>query len=83
MREQHGRDESYHSTKPPDIVVFPTEVGQVCDLLKICNTHRIPVIPFGTGTGLEGAVGALYVCTHVIKCLQIRNIYQLVGWVVY
>ena len=73
VREQHGHDESHHPVEPPDIVVFPTEVEQICDVVKTCNEYRIPVIPFGTGTGLEGGVCAPYVCTsyvhvHTLLC---------------
>lgn len=66
MREQHGQDESYHSCKPPDIVVFPTSVEQVMEILKLCSEERVPVVPHGTGTGLEGGTGALQVvyCTY-------------------
>ncbi len=66
VREQHGHDESHHPVEPPDIVVFPSEVDQVRDVVKMCNEYRIPVIPFGTGTGLEGGVCAPYVCTSCV-----------------
>ena len=59
VRDQHGRDESYHTQLPPDLVVFPEDVPQVSDVARICNDNKIPLIPFGTGTGLEGGVGAI------------------------
>ena len=62
MKEHHGQDESYHTGLPPDAVVFPTSVEQVSKVAKLCNTERIPVVPFGTGTGLEGGVTAAQVC---------------------
>lgn len=34
VREQHGRDESYHKVLPPDAVVFPTSVQQVQEIAK-------------------------------------------------
>lgn len=75
VREQHGRDESYHSVKPPDIVVFANDVDQISGVVRTCNEHKIPVIPFGTGTGLEGGVGAPFVsssaelCMYVYECM--------------
>ncbi|MBN3298197.1 LDHD protein, partial [Amia calva] len=59
VREQHGRDESVHSCRPPDVVVWPRSVEEVSALAKVCHRHRLPIIPFGTGTGLEGGVGAV------------------------
>jgi len=43
------------------VVVFPRSVDEVSALAKICHHHQLPIIPFGTGTGLEGGVGALQV----------------------
>ena len=37
-------------------VVFPETNEEVSRILKICNEHKIPVVPFGTGTSLEGNV---------------------------
>ena len=59
VREQHGRDESYHPSAPPDAVVYCTETDQVAAVVRACADRGVPVIPFGTGTSLEGHVAAL------------------------
>eukprot|EP00055_Hartaetosiga_balthica_P011457 m.52125 g.52125 ORF g.52125 m.52125 type:complete len:562 (+) comp7603_c0_seq1:69-1754(+) len=58
MREQHSHDESFHPSCLPDAVAFPKTSSQVADIVRICFDHNIPIIPFGTGTGLEGGVTA-------------------------
>ena len=60
VREQHGHDESYHPTHPPDAVAFATSTEEVTEIVKLCAARKRPVIPFGTGTSLEGQVAALY-----------------------
>jgi D-lactate dehydrogenase (cytochrome) len=37
-------------------VVFPETNEEVSKILKLCNENKIPVVPFGTGTSLEGNV---------------------------
>ncbi|XP_076205538.1 putative D-lactate dehydrogenase, mitochondrial isoform X4 [Aptenodytes patagonicus] len=59
VREQHGHDESMHTCAPPDAVVWPQAVGQVQELAALCYRCRVPMVPFGTGTGLEGGVNAV------------------------
>jgi D-lactate dehydrogenase (cytochrome) len=59
VREQHGHDESYHPGHPPDAVAFAHTTDEVAEIVKICARHERPVIPFGTGTSLEGHVAAL------------------------
>ncbi|XP_028842463.1 putative D-lactate dehydrogenase, mitochondrial isoform X1 [Denticeps clupeoides] len=78
VREQHGRDESVHRCHPPDVVVFPRSVEEVSALAKICHHHRLPIIPFGTGTGLEGGVGAVRggVCFSMRKMDQVLDLHQ-------
>lgn len=58
VREQHGRDESYHPAMSPDVVAFPNTASEVSSIVTSCARHRTPVIPFGTGTSLEGHVAA-------------------------
>ncbi|XP_036423944.1 probable D-lactate dehydrogenase, mitochondrial [Colossoma macropomum] len=78
VREQHGRDESVHKCRPPDVVVFPRCVEEVSALAKICHQHQLPIIPFGTGTGLEGGVGALKggVCFSLRNMDEVLDLHQ-------
>ncbi|XP_018594959.2 putative D-lactate dehydrogenase, mitochondrial [Scleropages formosus] len=78
VREQHGRDESVHSCRPPDVVVWPRSVEEVSALAKICHRHRLPIVPFGTGTGLEGGVGAVKggVCFSLRKMDRVLDLHQ-------
>jgi len=56
VREQHGKDASYHRCVPPDAVAFAQSTAEVSEIVKICARHKVPMIPFGSGTGLEGHV---------------------------
>jgi D-lactate dehydrogenase (cytochrome) len=58
VREQHGNTVTWIVNQPPDAVVFPQSTEEVQDVVRICAAHRVPVIPFGTGTSLEGHVNA-------------------------
>ena len=58
VRAQHGQTTTWLTTQPPDAVVFPENTGEVVEIVRICGEHRVPVIPFGVGTSLEGHVNA-------------------------
>ena len=54
VREQHGRDESSFEAPPPAAVVFAESTQDVADAVKLASEYRVPVIPFGIGSSLEG-----------------------------
>ncbi len=58
VRDVHARDASYHRGTLPDAVVFPKTNVEVSEIVKICAKYNMPIIPYGTGTGVEGAVVA-------------------------
>ena len=76
VREQHGRDESYHQAMPPDAVVFAQSTEDVRDIVLICRKHNTPIIPFGSGTSLEGQVAALKggVCINLSQMNRIVSV---------
>ncbi|MEH6812378.1 MAG: FAD-linked oxidase C-terminal domain-containing protein [Motiliproteus sp.] len=59
-REQHGQGEDSHGCKPPDAVVYTHSNEEVALVAKHCSQHKIPLIPYGTGTSVEGHLLALH-----------------------
>jgi D-lactate dehydrogenase (cytochrome) len=58
VREQHGNTITWIENQPPDAVVYPETTADVQDVVRLCAQHKVPVIPYGTGTSLEGHVNA-------------------------
>ncbi len=54
--QDHSKDESHHTPTLPDAVVFPASTEEVAKILQICFKYKIPVVPFGVGTSVEGGV---------------------------
>ena len=55
-RANYARGEDTYDPILSQAVVFPETNDEVSKILKLCNEHKIPVVPFGTGTSLEGHV---------------------------
>ena len=55
-RANYARDEDTYDPVLSKAVVFPETNEEVSKILTLCNEHKIPVVPFGTGTSLEGNV---------------------------
>ena len=55
-RANYARGEDTYDPILSKAVVFPETNEEVSKILSICNQHKIPVVPFGTGTSLEGNV---------------------------
>jgi len=76
IREQHGKDASYHPCVPPDAVAFAQSTEEVSEIVKICARHKVPLIPFGSGTGVEGNVVAVRggVCIDISQMNRILRV---------
>ena len=55
-RANYARGEDTYDPVLSKAVVFPETNEEVSKILRLCNEHKIPVVPFGTGTSLEGNV---------------------------
>ena len=55
---RHGDDESHHPAVPPDVVAFAQSTAEVQAVVRLCAEARVPLIPYGAGTSLEGHITA-------------------------
>lgn len=58
VREQHSHTTTYLPGQLPDAVIFIESKDDARDVVQVCAEHRVPIIPFGVGTSLEGHVNA-------------------------
>ena len=56
VREHHGTDISSYPVTPPDAVAHARSTEEVVAIVRLCARHRVPMIPFGIGTSVEGHV---------------------------
>ena len=54
VRDHHGRDESPFPAIPPDAVVCAHSTEEVAEVVRLCAQNKVPLIPFGVGSSLEG-----------------------------
>jgi glycolate oxidase len=69
---------SYDATREtavPEVVVFPRNVGEISEIMKLANHHRVPVVPRGAGSGFSGGAipvrgGIVLAMNHFNRILQ-------------
>src|SRR5215831_3029752 len=59
VRAHHSLGESWHPAGLPDAVVFPESTAEVSAIVAACAHGRMPMVPFGMGSSLEGQVNAV------------------------
>ncbi len=60
VRDHHGRDESIFPTMAPQAVAFVRTVDEVVAVVRLCQQHRVPLVPYGAGSSLEGHTLAVH-----------------------
>ncbi|PPR45338.1 MAG: putative FAD-linked oxidoreductase [Alphaproteobacteria bacterium MarineAlpha5_Bin6] len=58
VKSNYARGEDIFDPILPIAVVFPNNNEEISKLANYCNQNSIPIVPFGTGTSLEGNVVA-------------------------
>jgi D-lactate dehydrogenase (cytochrome) len=74
VREHHSHGESSHAPGLPDLVCFPRTTEEVSSIVQVSARLKLPVVPFGAGTSLEGNVNAV----RGGLCLDMRQMNRVV-----
>jgi D-lactate dehydrogenase (cytochrome) len=78
VREQHGHNLTWIRNQPPDVVVYPETTQEVSEIVRLCAEADVPLVPYGTGTSLEGHVNAPYggVCVDTSLMKRIVAVHE-------
>jgi D-lactate dehydrogenase (cytochrome) len=60
IRRQHANTITWIPNEPPDAVIWVESTEEVREVVEVARTHRVPIIPYGAGTSLEGHINAPY-----------------------
>ncbi|XP_066398613.1 D-lactate dehydrogenase [cytochrome], mitochondrial-like isoform X1 [Miscanthus floridulus] len=93
-RSFHGTPQnSFHkAVNVPDVVVFPSSQDEVQKIVMACNKYKVPIVPYGGATSIEGHTLAPHggVCIDMtlmkkIKSLNVEDMDVIVepgvGWI--
>jgi D-lactate dehydrogenase (cytochrome) len=58
IRRQHANTITWIPNEPPDAVIWVESTEEVRSVVEVARTHRVPIIPYGAGTSLEGHINA-------------------------
>jgi len=77
VRDHHAHGEGLGTSLPPDLVVWPINKQEVCEILGCCNRLGVPVVAFGIGSSVEGHVTAPYggVCLDLSRMDEILAVH--------
>ncbi len=75
VRQSHSATLAWLPQQPPDAVVFPQTAAEAQEIVSLCAARRIPIIPFGAGSSLEGQVNA----PRGGVCLSLRQMNRIVS----
>ena len=73
--QEHASDESSHTPQAPQAVAFPLSTDEVADVVDVCATHRIPIVPYGRGTSVEGGI----VASHGGLCVDLGRMNRILA----
>ena len=73
--QQHAEDESSHPPQRPQAVAFPLSTEEVAEVVNVCATNRIPIVPYGRGTSVEGGI----IATHGGLCVDLGRMNQILS----
>ncbi|MEY9429977.1 D-lactate dehydrogenase (cytochrome) [Bradyrhizobium ottawaense] len=76
--DQHGQSESHYRNLPPDIVVFPETTQEVAEIVKLCASAGMPIVPYGAGTSLEGNAASVAggVCFDFARMNRVLSVHD-------
>jgi D-lactate dehydrogenase (cytochrome) len=58
IRRQHANTITWIPNQPPDAVIWVESGEEVREVVEVARAHRVPIIPYGAGTSLEGHINA-------------------------
>jgi D-lactate dehydrogenase (cytochrome) len=58
IRRQHANTITWIPNQPPDAVIWVENQDEVSEVVRVARIHRVPIVPFGAGTSLEGHINA-------------------------
>src|SRR5581483_1068738 len=58
IRRQHANTITWIPNQPPDAVIWVENRDEVREVVRVAGTHRVPIVPYGAGTSLEGHINA-------------------------
>ncbi|XP_059310487.1 D-lactate dehydrogenase [cytochrome], mitochondrial isoform X3 [Lycium ferocissimum] len=89
----HGKPQnSFHkAVNIPDVVVYPRSGEEVSKIVKSCNLHKVPVVPYGGATSIEGHTlspnGGVCIDMTLMNCVKALHVEDMdvvvepgIGW---